>query len=94
MSKKMCKLGDTTTHGGSITINPNGNPNIKVEGVEALADGAQFICPIHPTPSGGGTYSFTGTGKAKITGSNCLRDGDMAGCGAQAISSASKTYSD
>lgn len=90
----MVGKGATTSHGGTIDQNPAGDPRYKAEGKETLVDGCSFVCPIHPAPGGGGRYSFTATGHAKSSSTKVLLEGDIAGCGAAAITNLSVTKSE
>lgn len=90
MSKKLVALlGDTSSHGGSIT-DSNQNGSVKAEGIEIAVEGALHSCPV----DGHGTTEIHGSLDEDwfINGKKVVLNGSVADCGAVIISSATKTY--
>ena len=88
MSKrKLALLGDSSTHGGSIT-NSNTDGTVKAEGKEVCVSGAILNCPIH------GAQPITGNlaTKTKANSKLLVLNGSIANCGAVVIASTLKTY--
>lgn len=70
----VARVGDTTSHGGTIIS----GGTLIVNGKQVARDGDMHSCPIH----GHGVTSLTGTAKATNGGKHLARVGDTAGCGA------------
>lgn len=76
------KLGDVTTHGGTI-VGP-GAPTVLIAGMPATVAGDMHVCPIPPPPSGPHPPSpfSMGSSTVLIEGKPAIRVGDVCGCGA------------
>jgi uncharacterized Zn-binding protein involved in type VI secretion len=79
----IARLGDTGTHGGSITT---AAANSYCEGAKIARQGDTYTCPIH------GPNAIVGhSNKLKCEGAFVARHGDATECGATLISGASKS---
>jgi uncharacterized Zn-binding protein involved in type VI secretion len=78
------RLGDPTSHGG-VESGP-GMPNVLIGGMPAGVAGDAHICSV-PQPHPPSAFAM-GSGTVYIGGRSALRQGDVAGCGAQIISGA------
>lgn len=77
---KIACVGDTSTHGGSITTS-GGNSGYKVNGSTVALNGAILNCPDH------GNQSLSAiTTTAIVNGKLVLSHGAIAPCGATVIS--------
>lgn len=76
------KLGDVTTHGGTI-VGP-GAPTVLIGGMPAVVAGDMHVCTIPPPPTGPHPPSPFSAGSASvlIEGKPVIRVGDVCGCGA------------
>lgn len=80
----ICRLGDTSTHGGAIITSA---AKTKHEGALTAREGDILNCPIHgPNPIVGHSQ------KQKVEGKWVARHGDLTACGAALISGATKSY--
>jgi len=79
------KLGDTTTHGGTI-MGP-GAPTVLIAGMPAAVAGDMHVCPIPPSPAGPHppTPFSVGSTTVLIEGKPAIRVGDICGCGAASV---------
>ena len=78
MSKKVALLGDSSSHGGTITTS-NQDGTLKVGGVEVAVEGAMHSCPIKDH----GVTAITAiTIKSFHNSKLILTYGAVAGCGA------------
>ena len=87
MTRPVARLGDPSSHGGTI-IGPC-SPTVTVDGLRVARTGDMHQCPI----TGHGTTALTGTSPAKVDGSNIVCVGDTAGCGASITTGSPKTSS-
>jgi uncharacterized Zn-binding protein involved in type VI secretion len=78
------RLGDSTNHGGAIA--GPGVATVLIENMPAAAAMDMHVCTI-PQPHPPSTFSV-GSATVLIGGRQALRMGDVAGCGAQIITSA------
>lgn len=78
MSKPAARLGDSTAHGGSITV---GCPTVMIGGAPAARVGDMHVCPMWDgmKPHVGGPISM-GSATVTIGGAPAARMGDMAQC--------------
>ena len=85
--RKVAKLGDSSSHGGSITSS-NTDHRTFVEGAEICVKGAILSCPIH------GNQPIIGNldNDWYVNGKKVVLDGSTAACGASIIASCKKTY--
>ncbi|MCC6371538.1 MAG: PAAR domain-containing protein [Bacteroidia bacterium] len=75
------RVGDTTTHGGSV-IGP-GVATVLISGKPAAVLGDNHACPIPVVTGHLPSSPFTaGSAKVLIGGKPALRSGDLCGCGA------------
>jgi uncharacterized Zn-binding protein involved in type VI secretion len=76
------KLGDVSTHGGSI-VGP-GEPTVLIGGMAAAVVGDMHVCTIPPPTAGPHLPSPFSAGSATvfIGGKPAVRVGDVCGCGA------------
>lgn len=80
----ICRLGDTSTHGGAIVTSASKS---LVEGALIAREGDILNCPIHgPNPI------VEHSSKMLCEGKYVARQGDATACGAALISGATKTY--
>jgi uncharacterized Zn-binding protein involved in type VI secretion len=87
MGQFIVRLGDTSSHGGTIIT---ASSNLKAEGKFVARIGDLHQCPI----LGHGTTAIvTGSSKTINGGKGVARNGDTAACGAVLIASATKTKS-
>lgn len=87
MSRKVALLGDTSDHGGSITVS-NQDGTVYAEGKVIPVSGATLNCPIH------GNQSIINNldNNWLINGKKVVLDASLAACGAKIIASAVKTF--
>ncbi len=78
------KLGDVSTHGGTI-IGP-GEATVLIGGAPAVVAGDQHVCVIPPPTAGPHppTPFSVGSTTVLIGGKPAIRVGDVCGCGAGA----------
>lgn len=75
------RVGDTTTHGGSV-VGP-GVTTVTIGGVTAAVSGDNHVCAIPANTGHLQSSPFTiGSATVFIGGKPALRSGDMCGCGA------------
>lgn len=76
------RVGDTTTHGGTV-IGP-GVATVLINGKPAAVFGDNHVCVIPPSPSGHPTTTpfVKGSTKVLINNKPALRAGDTCVCGA------------
>jgi len=79
---KVARLGDTSTHGGSVVSSA---AKYHFEGILAARKGDLFACPIHGLQS-----IAAGSPKYNCEGQPIARHGDPITCGASLIASAVK----
>lgn len=78
-AKLVACVGDTSTHGGSITSSGQ-DGTMTAGGVEVAVSGATFVCPIHGARTVSSIISkTTQNGKLLIT------DGAVVSCGATIV---------
>ena len=82
MSKPAARQGDSTTHGGVITV---GYPQVLIGGQPAARVGDMHTCPMvtpgtPPVPHVGGPILPPGSTTVLIGGQPAARQGDMATC--------------
>lgn len=86
MAKKIALLGDSSSHGGSITSS-NQDGTLKVGGTEVAVNGATLLCPTH------GPQSITAiTTKSFHNSKLILTENAVANCGALIISPDRNVY--
>mgnify|MGYP001174001218 CR=1 FL=1 len=85
MAAPQARLGDRTSHGGTIVTAAQGT---LADGVPAARMGDLHSCPI---PFHGVTRIVTGSTKTLIEDQPAARQGDVAGCGAVIVTGSSKT---
>lgn len=78
------RVGDQTNHGG-VESGP-GAPNVLIGGMPAAVAGDAHICAV-PQPHPPSVFTM-GSSMVYIGGRAALREGDVAGCGAQIIGGA------
>jgi len=81
MSKPIIRLGDKTTHGGTVV---SAAPTTIIEGKAPARIGDMTVCPI---PGHGANPIVSGDNSTIIDGSAVARQGDMTACGASLIAS-------
>lgn len=81
----IARLGDTSTHGGSITT---ASSNTKVNGRGVARDGDTLLCPTH------GPKPITSTAKNKVNGRRIVTVGSVAQCGAIITTGSPNTNTD
>lgn len=81
MSKPIIRLGDKTTHGGTVV---SAAPATMVDGKAPARIGDMTVCPI---PGHGANPIVSGDSTTVIDGSAVARQGDMTACGASLIAS-------
>lgn len=81
MSQPIVRLGDKTTHGGTVV---SAAPATMVEGKPPARVGDMTVCPI---PGHGPNPIVSGDNSTIIDGSAVARQGDMTACGASLIAS-------
>lgn len=80
----ICRLGDTSTHGGAIITSASKS---LAESALIAREGDILNCPIHgPNPI------VEHSSKLLTEGKFVARHGDLTACGAALISGATKTY--
>lgn len=79
------KLGDVSSHGGTIT--GPGEPTVLIGGMPAAVVGDMHVCTIPPPPAGPHppTPFAAGSATVFIGGKPAVRVGDVCGCGASAV---------
>jgi len=87
MSRKIARLGDPSSHGGTI-ITSSASKTL-VEGIPPSLDGDLHSCPIEDH---GVTPIKAITTKTYVEGKLVLSDGAIAGCGAIIIGTAKKSF--
>ena len=85
MAAPQARLGDISSHGGTIVTAAQGT---LVDGVPAARMGDLHSCPI---PFHGVTRIVSGSTKTLIEGQPAARQGDVVGCGAVIVTGSSKT---
>lgn len=83
MGNAVARLGDSSTHGGSIT---SAAAKSKCEGAYIARVGDSFLCPIH-----GAQTITSGSPRFTCEGANVARTGSAISCGATVIGGAAKT---
>lgn len=81
MPKPIIRLGDKTTHGGTVV---SAAPATMADGKPPARVGDMTVCPI---PGHGANPIVSGDGTTIIDGSAVARQGDMTACGASLIAS-------
>lgn len=78
MGQPAARMGDTTSHGGSIVV---GLPTVLIGGLPAARLGDMHVCPMFngPVPHVGGPITV-GSPTVLIGGQPAARMGDMATC--------------
>lgn len=84
MVESVARLGDESSHGGTII---SGASNTLINGKPATRKGDLHSCPIHGINS-----ITTGSDSVFIEGSPAARVGDSCGCGAVIISGSPDTF--
>jgi uncharacterized Zn-binding protein involved in type VI secretion len=84
MANPIARLGDTSSHGGTITTSA---ARTKVEGHLVARVGDTLNCPIH-----GPNAITTGSPKFSVEGALVARSGSVTVCGAVIIGGAAKTF--
>ena len=85
--RKVALLGDSSSHGGSISSS-NQDGTVKAEGKVIPVQGAILSCPIHgPQPINSNLDEDW-----LINGKKVVLDGSQAACGAIIIASSTKTF--
>jgi len=76
LAESAARVGDTTSHGGSI-VGP-GAATVNIEGQPAAVQGDQTTCPLFDgsTPHVGGPI-VTGSASVRIGGNPAVRTGDV-----------------
>lgn len=87
MGVPIARIGDTSSHGGTIVSTPQGY--VTDEGVLVAVTGAIHSCPI----TGHGETPVLGTGLPTITGQNIVKTNDEAACGALIFGTSPETTS-
>ena len=77
-TKKICCLGDKSSHGGTVISTETDNTVI-AQGTPVCVEGAQHSCPI---PFHGVTSITPITLKSYVNGKLIITEGAQAGCGA------------
>lgn len=85
MIAAVARLGDPSSHGGSIITAAE---TVTANGLGVARDGDLHACPI----PGHGVTMITGTGRASAEGGTIVRVGDTAACGAVIISGSPDTF--
>ncbi|MGF6837074.1 putative Zn-binding protein involved in type VI secretion [Paraburkholderia youngii] len=85
MGNPVARLGDTSSHGGTII---SASSDLTADGKGVARAGDMHSCPI----SGHGTTPLSSTSTVTNGGKGLVRVGDVAGCGA-VITSGSPTVS-
>ncbi len=80
----ICRLGDTSSHGGAITTSAS---KTLCEGALIARETDILSCPIH-----GDQPIVTHSSRLKVEGKFCARQGDLAACGAALISGATRSF--
>lgn len=84
MAAAAARLGDVTTHGG--TVAGPGVSTVWIGGMPAAVAGDQHICPIPPNTGHLTVSAFPmGSPTVLIGGKPALRTGDLALCGAAPV---------
>ena len=85
MSKPLIRLGDSTSHGGTVT---SASAPTDVLGIQVARIGDKTSCPI---PGHGSPLIVTGDPSFIVDGKPVARQGDETGCGAILIPSQQAT---
>jgi uncharacterized Zn-binding protein involved in type VI secretion len=85
MSRPFIRLGDSTSHGGTVTT---ASPHTDSFGIQVARIGDMTSCPI---PGHGSPPIVTGDPTLIVDGSPVARLGDSTGCGATLIPSQQPT---
>ncbi|MHB1001986.1 MAG: PAAR domain-containing protein [Armatimonadota bacterium] len=86
MADSAARLGDTSSHGGTII---SGASRTLINGIPAARKGDLHSCPIE---GHGVTQIVTGSDSVDIEGSPAARVGDSTGCGAVINSGSPDTF--
>lgn len=84
MTQKISRLGDTSTHGGSVT---SASPDVYCNGIRVARESDSFSCPIH-----GSQTIASGSSTVFANGREVARIGDPITCGATLSSGSPDTY--
>ena len=84
MADQIARLGDSSSHGGTII---SGASRTLINGIPATRKGDLHSCPEH-----GINYITSGSNNVFIEGSPAARVGDTCGCGAVIISGSPDTF--
>jgi len=91
MSRLIARKGDGSSHGATIFFT-NQDGTVFCEGKEVAVEGAKlnshYSEPVHVTPEIHNNLAS----KLFVNGKKVVLDGSIADCGAEIISSATKTY--
>lgn len=82
---KVCRLGDTSTHGGAIIT---ASPDVFCNGIKVARLGDSFSCPIH-----GIVQIVSASGSVFVNDRGVARIGDSIACGAILSSGGLDVYS-
>ncbi len=85
MSRQIARLGDPSSHGGTIITSSN---TVLADGIGIARQGDLHSCPI---PGHGVTELFSDS-VTKVEGHSVIRVGDTAGCGAVISSGSMKSF--
>jgi uncharacterized Zn-binding protein involved in type VI secretion len=86
--RKVIRLGDPTTHGGSVMV--SGAPHFTVDGIAVALVGDMCSCPL---PGHAGCYIAEGDTRHEIDGKPVAYEGHKTSCGAELISTVDGYYS-
>ena len=87
MSKPIIRLGDKTTHGGTVVSAASAT---MVDGKLPARIGDMTVCPI---PGHGANPIVSGDNSTIIDGSAVARQGDVTACGASLVASQGTSHS-
>jgi len=77
------RVGDVTTHGGTVT--GPGVPSVLIGGMPAAVMGDLHTCPIPPPAHIPSSPFVSGSTSVLIGGKPALRTSDLCGCGAAPV---------
>lgn len=83
---QVCRLGDTSDHGGAIT---SASPDTYCNGIRVARLSDSFACPIH-----GGQTIVTASGTTFVNLLGVARIGDLISCGATLTSGSPDVWAD
>ena len=84
MAGPLIRLGDKTSHGGSVI---EASPHSDIDGVAIARMGDKTVCPIHGT-----SPIISGDATLIVDGKPAARNGDKTGCGAVLIAGQQTTF--